>query len=87
MHGGVLDARKQQAVAVETAVLGVVLKQALGDLLIVWIVAEAAGGQRQLLHQRLAVAAIGEICPGPGDGLRSIERDGPSRRSASWSGQ
>ena len=75
VHGGVLYARKQQPVAVETAVLRVVLKQALGDLLIVRVVTEAAGGQRQLLHQRLAVAATSEIRPGPRDRLGSIECD------------
>ena len=51
VHGGMLYARKQQPVAVETAVLRVVLKQALGDLLIVRVVTKAAGGQRQLLHR------------------------------------
>src|SRR5262249_59386137 len=71
VHGGVLYARKQQPVAVETAVLRVVLKQALGDLLVVRVVAEAAGGQRQLLHQRLAVGATSQIRPGPGHGLAS----------------
>src|SRR5271154_3185569 len=75
VHGGMLYARKQQPVAVETAVLRVVLKQALSDLLVVRVVAEATGGQRQLLHQRLAVAAAREIRLGPGDGLGSIERD------------
>src|ERR1700730_13589507 len=75
VHGGMLYARKQQPVAVETAVLRVVLKQALGDLLIVRVVAEAAGGQRQLLHQPLAVAALSEIPPRPGAGLGSSECD------------
>src|SRR6516164_6836733 len=67
VHGGMLDACKQQPVAVETAVLRVVLKQALSDLLVVRVVAEAAGGQRQLLHERLSVSAVRKICLGPGD--------------------
>src|SRR4029077_356736 len=75
VHGGMLYARKQQPVAVETAVLRVVLEQALSDLLVVRVVTEAAGDQRQLLHQFLAVAAACEIRPGPSDGLGSIERD------------
>src|SRR4029077_17585643 len=75
VHRGVLHARKQQPVAVETAVLRVVLKQALGDLLVVRVVTKAAGYQRQLLHQHLAVAVTSEIRPGPGDGLGSIECD------------
>src|ERR1700730_9440881 len=81
VHGGMLYARKQQPVAVETAVLRVVLKQALRDLLVVRIVAEAAGGQRQLLHQGLALAIALEIRPGPGDGLRSVECDNGTNRA------
>ena len=50
VRGGMLYARKQQPVAVETAVLRVVLKQALSDLLVVRVVTETAGGQRYLLH-------------------------------------
>src|SRR5690242_19493219 len=45
--GGVLHAGEQQPVAVEAAVLHVVLEQALRDLLVVRVVAEPAGGQRQ----------------------------------------
>src|SRR6516225_9748739 len=75
VSGGMLYARKQQAVAVETAVLREILEQALRDLLVVRVVTEAAGGQRQLLHERLAVAVAGEIRLGPSDGLGSIECD------------
>ena len=50
VHGGMLYARKQQPVAVETAVLRVVLKETLSDLLVVRVVAETASGQRYLLH-------------------------------------
>src|ERR1700730_15803281 len=75
VHGGMLYARKQQPVAVEATVLRVVFKQALSDLLIMRVVTETAGGQRQLLHERLAVAAVLEIRLGPGDGLGSIECD------------
>jgi hypothetical protein len=70
-----LYARKQQPVAVEATVLRVVLKQALRDLLVVRVVTEAAGGQRQLLHQFLAVAAVCKIRLGPSNGLGSIECD------------
>jgi hypothetical protein len=41
----VLDAGQQQALAIEATVHGVVLEQALGDLLVVRIVAETAGGE------------------------------------------
>src|SRR3974390_89916 len=44
--GGVLHAGEQQPVAVEAAVLRVVLEQALANLLVVGIIADAAGGQR-----------------------------------------
>src|SRR6516225_3432430 len=80
VHGGMLYARKQQTVAIETAVLRVVLKQALSDLLVVRVVTEAAGGQRYLLHQRLAVAAVCEICLGPSNSLGSIECDDGGQR-------
>src|SRR5256885_13926085 len=72
--GSVLDAGEQQPVAVEAAVLGVALEQALGDLLIVRIVAEAAGGERQLLHQGLAVGPPRQVRPGPGDRPPAIPR-------------
>jgi hypothetical protein len=44
--GGVLNAGEQKPVAVEAAVLRVVLEQALANLLVVGIIADAAGGQR-----------------------------------------
>ena len=45
------------------------------------VVTEAAGRQRQLLHQRLPVAATSEIRLGPGDGLGSIECDDGGERT------
>src|SRR5580704_7087495 len=75
VHCGVLHAGEQQAVAVESTVLRVVLEQTLSDFLVVRVVAEAASGQRKLLHQGLAIAAAPEIRLGPSDGLPPVERD------------
>src|SRR5580700_7207339 len=75
VHGGMLHTGEQQAVAVEATVLRVVLEQTLSDFLVVRVVAEAASGQRKLLHQSFAVAAAREIRLGPGDGLPPVERD------------
>src|ERR1700724_4791894 len=69
VHGGVLHAGEQQAVAVEATVLRVVLEQTLSDFLVVRVVAEAASGQRKLLHQGWAIAAAREIRLGPRNGL------------------
>src|ERR1700685_1254241 len=75
VHGGMLHTAEQQAVAVEATVLRVVLEQTLSDFLVVRVVAEAASGQRKLLHQGLAITAAGEIRLAPSDGLPPVERD------------
>jgi hypothetical protein len=55
VHCRVLHARQQKAVAIPGPVLGVVFEQALGQLLIVRVVADPAGDQSQLLDERLTV--------------------------------
>src|SRR6185503_18448788 len=73
MHGGVLHAREQQAISVEAPVLGVVFKQDLAQFLIVRVVADAAGDQRQLLDERRLVGATLEISAGPPQRLWPIK--------------
>src|SRR5215204_3399242 len=57
VHRRVMRAREQQPFAVVALVLGVVLEQDLADLLVVRVVAHAAGEQRQAPDQRLLVGA------------------------------
>src|SRR5438105_4472666 len=47
VHGGVMSAGEQQPIAVPTLVFAVILEQDLADLLVVRIVAHAAGEQGQ----------------------------------------
>ena len=66
VHRRVVRAGQQQPVAVVALVLRPVLEQDLADLLVVRVVAHAAGEQRQALRQRFRVGAAVDI------GLRPV---------------
>src|SRR3954470_15428622 len=75
VHRRVVGAGEQQPVAVPTLVLAVILEQDLADLLVVRVVAHAAGEQCKALHQRLPVGARIEIGLGPGGAVGPVQRD------------
>ena len=75
MAGGVVGTGQQQPIRVRSPTRHAVLKQALGDLLVVGVVAGAAGGQGQPLHEPRPVGAGVEIGPSPGRAALLIEAD------------
>ena len=74
VHRRVIRRRQQQLVALRMTVGGEIHQHALGDLLVVRIVAHLGRSQCDALHQRCAVADIVEIGLRPRQALRPVQR-------------
>src|SRR5450759_1864255 len=74
MRGQQLRGGQQDPFAARTAVLHEVLQHALWDFLVVGIIAQFAGAQRQSTDQSFVGAEMIDIGLGPGDALRSVQR-------------
>ena len=74
MRRRLLGAGEQQAVAVRALVLDKVLQHALGNFLIVGIIAELCRRQSEPLHQRPARRGVCQVGLGPAYACLGIER-------------
>src|SRR6266702_3959480 len=72
---GVLRASEEQPLAAGCAVLAIVLEQAKGDLLVVRIVADAGGDEREAPNESRAIDAGCQIGLRQGHTLSAVERD------------
>ncbi len=74
VHGGVVGGGQQQLVAIRLPVGVEIHQHALGDFLVVRVVAQLAGGQGDPLHQVVAFGDVVAVGLRPTDGFGAVQR-------------